>query len=240
MKHQIRWIALVVMFMVGIAGSLGCATMAVSDYVKRSDSDSYPNPVLTDEIVAIGRPDAVLAKEMGQDNVIAFIGLKNTYLLHKGGTELERISQLKLDGKRMDIDAARSNKLYQKDKQVWGELILTYGDGSAVSTEEISELEKGGFSPTYGVQDNLYQQKINIEGVIYPAIKLPDALNSKLSIHRPFSLYNPGDSKPPMLGKIMHSQLIAAGVAADVVLVPVYAAILGITTVYLVIYSNSQ
>lgn len=163
--------------------------------------------------------------------MVAFIGLKNTYLLNKGGEELERIAQLKLDGKRLDIDAARSQRLYQKDKQVWGELTLTYGGGLEVTTEEQAELEKAGFATMKGVKNNQYQKKLSIEGMIYPAIKIPDDVNSKLTTRRPFNLYNSRDAKPPVMGKVLKAPLIAIGVAADVALLPVYAVITGVVIV---------
>jgi hypothetical protein len=74
MKEHWRGVTLLMAFIVLIAGSMGCATMYVSSLIS-----SHNNPVLTDEIVAIGRPDASLAKEMGQKNAIAFLGMKNTY-----------------------------------------------------------------------------------------------------------------------------------------------------------------
>lgn len=231
MKNQMQWLALVVALVTGVAGSMGCATMAASEYVNKGDSDFYYKPVLTDEIVAIGRPDATLAKELGQDHVVAFIGLKNTYLLHKGGEELEHISQLKLEGKRMDIDAARSYRLFLKDKQVWGDLVLTYGGGMPVAAEEQAELEKGGFTPLRGAKNAQYQKKVSIEGVVYPAIKLSDEQMSRLGTHRAFNLYSPRDSKPPVMGKILKSPLIAVGVAADIALIPVYVVGVGVAAV---------
>lgn len=231
MNEQMRWLSLVMALVVGIAGSMGCATMAATSAVKSGDADFYFKPVLSDEIVAIGRPDATLAQQLGQSNAVAFIGLKHTYLLHKGGEELERIAQLKLDGKRLDIDAARSHKLYRKDQQVWGELTLTYGSIMTVTAEEQAELEKAGFNAMKGGRNNPYQKKILIEGVIYPAIKIPDDVNSRLTTRRPFNLYNPRDAKPPVMGKILKAPLIAVGVAADVALLPVYAVITGLVLV---------
>jgi hypothetical protein len=232
-KYQIQWLALVLVFAMGVAGSMGCATMAASEYVNNGDREFYYTPVLADEIVAIGRPDAVLVKELEQPNAVAFIGLKNTYLLHKGGEELQRIAQLKLEGKRMDIDAARSYKLYLKDKQVWGELVLTYGGGLPIAADEVAELEKGGFIPLPSTKNIRYQKKLNIEGVVYPAIKLSEEQISKLGMHRAFNLYNPRDAKPPVMGKILKAPLIAVGVAADIALIPVYAVGLGVTVLIL-------
>lgn len=233
MKHHIQWLALLLVFAMGVAGSMGCATMAASDYVKKGDTEFYYKPVLSDEIVAIGRPDAALVKELEQPDAVAFIGLKNTYLLYKGGAELERIAQLKLEGKRMIMDADRSHKLYLKDKQVWGELVLSYGGGKPIAAEEVAELEKGGFAPVPRSYGPVYQKKINIEGVLYPAIKLPDEQMSKLGMRRAFSLYNPLDAKPPVLGKILKSPLIAVGVIADIALIPVYAVGVGVAVIIL-------
>lgn len=216
MKNQIQWWALVIVFSIGVAGSFGCATTAASYYVDDGTYSFYYKPILNDEIVAIGRLDAATAKKIEQENAVAFIGLKNTYLLLKGGDELQRISQLKLDGKRMDIDAARSYKLYKKDQQIWGELILTYGGGNTVTTEEQVELEKGGFTAIKGARNNQYQKKVSIEGLIYPAIKLSDEQMSKLTIRRAFSLYNPRDSKPPVIRKYFKDALVVSGVVLDI------------------------
>ena len=235
MKNQTKWLALVLGFVSLIAGSLGCATMAATSAVSRNDSDFYSKPALSDEIIAIGKPDEALAKKIGQEHVVAFLGIKNTYMLYKGGEELEQIAQLKLEGKRLDIDAARSHKLYLKDKQVWGELMLTYGGGNVVSAAEQAELEKAGFTPIKGAKNNLYQKKIDIEGVISQAIKLSEAQMAQLITRREFNLYNPRDVKPPLLPRIAHDiiaiPVVAVGVAVDIVLMPVY---FGITAVVLV------
>jgi hypothetical protein len=227
MKKQMQWCALVVGFITLIAGSLGCATLLASSAA--NDHSDFYKPVLSDEIVAIGRPDESLSKTLGQPNVVAFLGKKNTYMLYKGGEELERITQLKLEGKRMDIDAARSHKLYLKDKQVWGELILTYGGGNEVSAAEQAELDKAGFSPGQGAKGKLYQKKVDIDGVIYPAIQLSNAQMAQLITRREFNLYNPRDAKPPM--NVGATLMIPVAVAADIVLAPVY---LGIGVVVIV------
>jgi len=234
LKNQIQWLSLVAAFIISIAGSLGCATMAASSVGSGNDNSFYFKPVLTDEIVAIGKPDKTLSKELGQDHAVAFIGLKNTYMLYKGGEELEAIARLNLDSKRMDIDAARSHKLYKKDHQVWGELVLTYGRGEPISTEEQAQLNKGGFYELKGSRNNQFQTRVNIEGVIYPAIKLSGEQMSKLETHRAFNLYHSRDEKPPVIGKILKLPLVAVGVAADVALVPVYIGILGITSVFVI------
>ncbi len=228
MKIQLQWIALMLAGISLIAGSLGCATLAATSQLS-NHGDFYAKPILSDEIVALGRPDASLVKAMKQDNVIAFVGKKNTYMLYKGGDELEQISLLKLDGRRMDIDAIRSHNLYLKDKQLWGELILTYGGGNEITSSEKSELERAGFNVIKGVKSNLYQKKITIEGVLYPAIKLSESQMAQLTNSRAFNLYNPSDAKPP--ANVGAALMIPIAIGVDVVLAPVY---LGIGAVVLV------
>lgn len=231
MKHQIQWLALVLAFAVGVAGSLGCATMAASQAVNRSDNDFYYKPAVSDEIVAIGTPDAALSKELGQEHVVAFIGLKNTYLLNKGGEELEQVAQLNLDGKRMTVDATWNNRLYVKDKQVWGDVQLRYVGGPALSAGEQAELNKGGFAAVGNGKYVSYQKKVGIEGLIYPPVKISGEQLSKLGVRRPINLYHSKDEKPPMLPKLLKAPLIPLGIAADIVLTPVY---LGVGAIVLV------
>jgi hypothetical protein len=207
--------------------------MAATNVVNSGDSEFYSKPVLSDEIVAIGLPDQSLAKELNQPDLIAFVGLKNTYLLYKGGKELEQLTHLNLDGKHMLVDSSNSLKLFVKDNQVWGSVGLTYISGKPVTEVERTELEKGGFTVSKGPNKNIYQREIAIAGIIYPAITLTSDQLSKLTIHRAFNLYNPRDSKPPMMGKILKSPLIVLGVATDIVLFPVYVVATGVGIVIL-------
>lgn len=218
MKLHMQWAALVTGMIILIAGSLGCATMAATS-IDTGEADFRNKPILSDEIIAIGRPDPTLAKQLEQPDIIAFIGKKNTYMLYKGGNELEKVSQLQLDGKRMDIDSEKSRTLYQKDKQVWGNMTLTY---HTPSDEEKQVLEKNGFTLVKGPNKNAYQKTVSIEGVIYPAIKIPEAQLAQLTTKRKFNLYNPRDAKPPILPAILKAPIVLLAVAADIVLAPVY------------------
>jgi hypothetical protein len=226
MKHQVQWLALVIALVGGIAGSLGCATMAASGIVNSGDNDFYNTPVISDEIVAIGKPDVSLGKALGQEHVVAFIGLKNTYLLYNGGEELERVAQLKLDGNHMTVDASWNRQLYVKDKQVWGDVQLRYGNGNGtMSAEELSELNKGGFTAVGSGKFVSYQKQVSIGGVIYPPIKIPDEQLSRLGVRRPIRLYHSRDEKPPMLPKILKAPLIPLGIAVDTAVSPIFGVI---------------
>jgi hypothetical protein len=220
MKVKNTWLALVLcLFAIGSVLQ-GCVTYFATE-VDTGEKAYYDKPILTDEILAIGRPDDDLLKKMELSNTIAFIGRKNTYMLYLGGEELEQISKLKLNGKRITVSSEQ--KLFLKDKQVWGEIELYYRGDKEVSTEEMSELKKGGFTP-YKDSDKRqnFETSIRIEGVVYPAIKMTDDQLSKLKVTRRFNLYNPRESSPPMLGKVLKVPVVATGVVTDVMLAPVY------------------
>ncbi len=231
LKYQVLWVALVFLFVAGVAGSLGCMTMVASETADKLRAHNYVPPVFQDEIVALGRPDAALSQQLGQNHVVAFIGLKNTYLLNKGGEELERISQLKLDGKRMNV-RSDNGRLYIKDKQIWGDLLLTYGNHDTISAAERTELERVGFRAE-SKSGNYYWKEIKIEGATCPAIKLSNEQMSRLTVRRAFNLYDPHNAKPPILSTILREyveapMIVAGGVVADIALTPVY---LGVGTI---------
>lgn len=217
---KIKWLARTLCMIALITNLQGCATTAAikSDPGNRA---FHNNPVLTDDILAIGRPDAALLKKMELSNTIAFIGKKNTYMLYLGGEELEQISNLKLDSKRMIV--ASDHSLYLKDNQVWGEIDLNYYYGNkGSSVEEMAELIKGGFSPDQRPNKKGYfSTTIRIEGVVYPPIKIPDDQISKLKVQRKFNLYNSREASPPILVKALKVPLVATGIAVDIALVPV-------------------
>lgn len=223
---KIKWHARILWLIALTIVLQGCATQVAME-LNSGERGFYYKPVLTDEILAIGRPDADLLKQMELSNTIAFIGKANTYMLYLGGEELEQISKLKLDSKRMTI--APAQKLYLKDKQIWGEIELDYNGNKEISAEEVAELTLGGFVPDQrGDRKGYFKATIRVEGVVYPAINIPDEQISKLQIKRKFSLYNPREASPPILGKIVKIPLIATGVAIDVMLAPVYLSVGGI------------
>jgi hypothetical protein len=248
MKVKIKWLDRTLLLIALTSVIQGCATYVARNIVPE-EREFHGTPVLTDEILAIGRPDEKLLKKLDLSNTIAFIGMENTYMLYLGGEELEQISNLKLEGRRMSV--ASEQRLYLKDKQVWGEIELYYNsnagsyvehsnkwnpfkhyDKKVISAEEMAELKLGGFAPDQRPDKKGYfRTTIRIEGVVYPVIKIPDNKISKLTVQQKFYLYNPREASPPVLGKVLKVPLVAAGVAADVMLAPVY---LGLGAVVLV------
>lgn len=223
---KIKWLARTLCLIAVTTVLQGCATYVARNIVP-GEREFHGTPVLTDEILAIGRPDEKLLKQLDLSNTIAFIGKENTYMLYLGGEELEQISNLKLEGKRMSVDSRQG--LYLKDKQVWGEIKLYYNTGKEVTAVEKAELELGGFKPAqrseYGRGN--YVTTVRIEGVVYPAIKIPDEQISKLSVRRYFALYPPREASPPFLGKVVKVPIIAVGVAIDFAISPVFGGLGG-------------
>ena len=218
MKYQLRWLTLVLAFALSIAGSMGCATILATE--SGTNYKYTPKLLLSDEIIAIGQPDATLASKLKQPEAIAFIGRKNTYMLFKGGKELQDISRLELDGKRMNIDSSRSRKLYLKDKMVWGELVLTYRLNKDDTTNDQARLEKAGFTLISSPRNKVYRKRLHIEGITYPALNLPESQLDKLTTHRKISLYDPHNVEPSFdASKVV---LVPLAIAVDVLLTPVY------------------
>jgi hypothetical protein len=242
---KIKWHARILWLIALTSVLQGCATFVASELVP-GERGFYYKPVFTDEILAIGWPDAALLKQMELSNTIAFIGKENTYMLYLGGEELGQISKLNLDGKRMTIASAQS--LYLKDKQIWGEIELYYNsnagtyiehsgkvdhygsyDKKEISVDEMTELEMGGFAPDQRPNKKGYfRTTIRIEGVVYPAIQIPEQQVSKLKVKRKFSLYNPREASPPILQKVLQVPVVVTGVAIDIMLAPVYLGVGGV------------
>lgn len=81
MTQDFQWGILVVLFIALTAGSFGCATLSATRAAQ--NNKFYNTPVISDEIIAIGKPDTALSKVIGQEHVVAFLGKNNTYMLYK-------------------------------------------------------------------------------------------------------------------------------------------------------------
>lgn len=231
---------LVAGFVALTAGSLGCATMAALNAAD-NHSDFYNRPALTDTIVAIGRPDPALTKDLGHPGAVAFIGEKNTYLIYRGGEELDRIAHLSLDWQRLQIleqggayylpynSPVAENRLYLKDRQIWGNLLLVYDSGKELPAAQSGELVQAGFHAPANCKCTRYEKTVKIEGAVYPRLQLSESQVSRLGMRRPLALYNPRDAKPPT--NVGATLMVPVAVVADIVLIPVY---LGVGVVILV------
>jgi hypothetical protein len=78
MKHQIQWFGFVAVFIAVTVVTLGCVTstwwLQVKDSASRSEL--IHKAVLSDEILALGRPNAALSEKLGRGRAVAFLGKK--------------------------------------------------------------------------------------------------------------------------------------------------------------------
>ncbi len=202
---------------------MGCVTVELNEALSKGDaqarSEFYSKPAMSDVVVAIGRPDSELSRKLNIDHVIAFLGKKNTYILTQGGEELEHISRLKLDARRLRIKADGNPRLYLKDKQFWGQLIVSYGNQDAVPASEQNALESAGFSKIHYEDVTTFEKLISIQGLIYPAVRFSDADLARLAVPRAVSFFNPVDASPPANSG---RALLGVAMAVDVALAPMY------------------
>ncbi len=224
MKNLSRELSLFMVFILFIAGSMGCATTMALDAAKTRGKVST-QLAFSDDIVAIGQPDAALAKKLGQKQAIAVLGVKHTYLLFKGGTELQSLTQSGLNAKYLTIYASHLPQLYVKDKRLWGRLRINYISPHPVSDAQLTLLKKSGFSlstqkPKASTSNpQHYMRYIQIKGVLHPPLALPPQYTA-LSIRRSINFYTSQQIPEHLnLGAVA---LVPLAMAVDVLLSPVY------------------
>jgi len=211
-QEYVQEMGVLVAFILLIAGSLGCATMTTLSAIE----DRPPAVALTDDIIAIGRPDAALSAQLGQTDVVAFLGLKQTYLLFQGGRELERIAQSQLDDERIQIQATNRN-LYLQEQKVWGQVDLIYQAPEPLSVEEQQTLQALNFSSQ---RHNRFYRSVYVEGLVYPPIQLASTQNL-LKRRRPIQLYST-QKAAPSIEHYAAVALLPLAVVTDVILTPLY------------------
>ncbi len=203
------------LFSAGLVGGLGCATAMVASSGNSNAYAYYHTPILTDTIFALARPDDALAKKIGNDDSIAFIGKKNTYLLIEGGNQLMNIAK-ELNGDRLTLD--KSTQLFLKDKIAWGSLSLSYASKENISQDEadIAKLQTLGFKAD---RSGVYRLKVKVKGAVYPAVSVSNDQLQQFKQSRALSFYNPPDSSPPPdLGKLVE---LPIAIAIDVATAPI-------------------
>lgn len=222
MGDRLKTFALSVLLAVAASVYIGCATYITSEAAFNGKGHTSKKRVLTDTIIALGKPDEALTEALGNDHCIAFIGKSHTYMLYKGGKALWEISQLKLDPNRIKTDASKSKALFLKGDQVWGKLIVTYDPKKTTSPEQHSELIKAGFASDGKSGGKSYQKSISIRGSILPAIKYSSAQMPKLTKSHTIKFYANEHHEQHAIEKIVKAPLVVVGVAVDVMLLPVY------------------
>ena len=220
MKDQAKYLGLVAGLVVLVSGLSGCFTIMTGQAQYRADKAAefkhFNVPILSDTIFAVGRLDAASAKVLEVPDAVAFLGTKNTYMVLEGGTGLMQAAT-ELDGKRITL-TYRSRTLFLKDKTIWGFLTLYYGteEKQTYSPDEIATLSKLGFVAR---SSGSFEKKIEVKGLLYPALALSEEQMQRFKVSRQIDLYNPPDSSPPP--DFSRTLIVPLAVAADIVTLPI-------------------
>jgi hypothetical protein len=204
--------AVVLTLSAALIGGLGCATMAVTS--GSSNTKVIEGAVvLSDDIIAFGRPDEAMAKQMGKSNAVAFLGKANTYLLVEGGDAL--LSMAKLDPARLTL-TPDNHRLFMQDKTLWGTLEFSYASDAATA----SDAEKATFKALnfYRNSPQSMTRSVSIKGAIYPAIPLQGAVFTEMQKARKLSFRAPSTTETkPDIGKIA---MLPVALVVDVITAP--------------------
>lgn len=208
-----------------VVGGLGCATMIATEAPNPFAAAHYRKPVLQDSVYAMARPDAALAKKMGQDGIVAFLGRKHTYLLLEGGVKIEKVAH-ELGGARLTLDPD-TRQLYRKGDKIWGHVTLTYKPD--VASSEPLVLDKVAVLGFVRQKSGDYKLNVEVKGVVASAAKLKKTIPDSFDKSRDIAFYNPpGSSPPPDITKLV---TVPLALVVDVALTPVY--LIGFTVLVL-------
>ncbi|PUE11090.1 hypothetical protein B9Z51_01840 [Limnohabitans sp. T6-5] len=196
-----------------LIGGLGCATAIVGSGPNTKTKIIEGAVVLTDDILAFGRPDETMAKAMGKAHAIAFLGKANTYLLVEGGETL--LSLTPLDPARLTL-TPDNHRLHIQDKTIWGTLEFTYSTGKTpLSDTETAALKSLKF---FRKTPDTLSLNVSIKGAVYPAISLQGTGFTEMQRARKLSFHAPSTTETkPDLSKIA---LLPVALVVDVITAP--------------------
>jgi hypothetical protein len=207
-----------------VVGGVGCATAVVSSGSNSTTKTVEGAVVLSDNIVAFGRPDEAMAKAIGKTDAVAFLGTTNTYLLLEGGDAL--LSMAQLDPARLAL-ATDNHRLFLKDKTVWGTLEFSYASDAATATDE----EKATFKTLRFIRNTpkTVRRTVNIKGAVYPAIPLQGGAFTEMQKARKLDFRAPPTTvTKPDVGKMA---MLPGAIVLDVLTAPLQ--LLGVGVVLL-------
>jgi hypothetical protein len=202
---------------VAMIGGFGCATMVTSSGGFSSTKVKEGEIVFTDTILALGRPDASMTAAVDNPNVVAFLGRSHTYFLGKGGEKLMSLAQ-QLDHDQLVLEPD-NHKLYVRGQTIWGSLHLTYTLKFGLQATEVQQergrLLKLGFFPG---GNGTYASDIAIEGVVRPAVKLPDSITTLRRTPDLVFRAPPTTETTPNVGKLA---MLPLAIIVDIVTAPI-------------------
>ncbi|RIX42568.1 MAG: hypothetical protein D3M94_18735 [Rhodocyclales bacterium GT-UBC] len=230
-----KW-RLVVMALFSSCISLaGCTTFLASEMESR-DPNFHSQPSASDQLVAIGKLDKNAEKELDIPGGLVLIGHKQSYLITKGGGELEAIAKASFgpDVEILERYHDSNSHLYLDKRKFWGKVALRINRDQDYSPEQQLELANMGFDKKETASSrknrNVYTKSIDLEGVTIAPIKVPDSLAQHLSHSRSIAFYPPENQEaPPNLEKYLALPL---AMVVDVVTAPIQ--ILGFGAILLI------
>lgn len=218
------------------AGMTGCATFLASEMDSR-DPEFHSQPLVVDKLIAIGKLDQKGEQVLEIPGGLVFLGEKQSYLIVKGGAELQAIAKSSI-GPDVEILASyyeSYNHLYIQDQKFWGEVALRASSGKGYPPEQQAELDALGFvkneQDIFSKGPDVYRKTIALEGVVMKPIDVPANIVEHLTHSRSIAFYPPSDQKAPLNpGKYV---VLPFAVAVDVVTAPIQ--ILGFGAILLII-----
>ena len=218
------------------AGMTGCTTFLVSKMDSRNPY-FHSQALVQDKIFAIGKLDHEGEKALEIPGGLVFLGEKQSYLIVKGGAELQAIAKSSVGPEVEILDGyyQSNSHLYIQDQKFWGDVALRVSSDNSYSPGQQAELGGLGFvkeeQNKYGNKREVYLKTLPLEGVTMKPITVPTKMAEHLTHSRSIAFYPPGDQKAPLnLGKYV---ALPFAVAVDVVTAPIQ--ILGFGTLFLII-----
>lgn len=200
----------------------GCSTFLVSEMSSR-DPYFHSKPLSKDKIVAIGKLGPDSEKTLGIQDGMVFLGENHSYLIVKGGAELQAVARSDIGSRVEVLDNYHytEHHLYVQDGMFWGEVGLSFTESEAnLTPERLQQLSILGFVKASSSKNGAtYTKGIPVEGTILAPLAIPTDIAERLTHFRSISFYPPKDQKAPLnLAKYV---AMPFAVALDVVTAPI-------------------
>lgn len=224
MHFKKRLISTVLISVLASSSLSGCFTMVNSEGGFSSESHRESKAILTDTVLALGKPDASASKVLGDANAFALFGKSHTYVLTTGGDALQQIALAFAQNKRLSaerLSIVNDNKSLYFDKDTaWGTVQFAYrpdASDTAVRVAEEKSLRELGFKVN---EDGVFNVFVSVEAAVKPALDLSKVQLPAFQKNRDLVFYEPSSATlvhKPKLGKILLTPL---ALAADVATAP--------------------
>lgn len=224
MNFQKRFISSILISVLAASSLSACFSMRNASGGYSSESHRESMAILTDTVLALGKPDASASKVLGNANAFALFGKNHTYVLTTGGDALQQIALAFAQNKSLNaerLSIVNDNKSLYVDKDTaWGTVQFAYrtdAKDAAVRAAEEKSLRELGFKVNEAGVFNVF---VSVEAAVKPALDLSKVQLPAFQKNRDLVFYEPSSATlvhKPKLGKILLAPL---ALAADVVTAP--------------------